>query len=81
MNITNVDKFIINGYISLFNNLSTNNKLDLIAQLTSLVKTDLNKKPSSFEKSFGALDTKETAEEMIKGIRSSRTFNRKIELF
>ncbi|MFK7950016.1 MAG: hypothetical protein AB8G11_20670 [Saprospiraceae bacterium] len=81
MNITNTDKSIIKGYMMLFNNLSTNNKLDLIAQLTNLVKTDLNKKTSSFEKAFGALDTKETAEEMIEDIRSSRIFNRQIELF
>lgn len=81
MKATEINSTIINGYIGLLDGLSTSNKLDLISKLTDLVKTDLNKKQSSFKKAFGALKTNQTAEEMIEDIRNSRILNRQIESF
>jgi hypothetical protein len=72
---------IVDGYVELLNNLSTNNKLDLISKLTDSVKTDLTNKKSSFKKSFGAFDSKKSAEEMIEEIRNSRVSTRQIEPF
>ncbi len=72
---------IVNGYIGLLGNLSPSNKLELISKLSALVKTDLNKKESLFKKSFGALETEKSAEEMIKEIRESRVSTREIEAF
>ncbi len=81
MGTAEVDTTLIDGYVELLDNLSTNNKLDLIAKLTASVKTDLTKKKSSFKKAFGAFDSKKTAEEIIEEIRNSRVSTRQIESF
>ncbi|GAB4018725.1 hypothetical protein GCM10028773_19330 [Spirosoma koreense] len=72
---------MINGYVGLLANLSTEDKLDLIAQLTTSVKADLGKKRSMFKAAFGALESDKSAEEIINEIRTSRVFNRTIESF
>ncbi len=72
---------IVEGYVKLLNNLSTNNKLDLITKLTASVKTDLTKKKSSFKKSFGAFESEQTAEEIISEIRGSSVSTRQIDTF
>jgi hypothetical protein len=77
---------IVEGYVGLLDNLSTNNKLDLIAKLTASVKSDLTDKKTSFKKTsfkkaFGAFDSKKTAEEIIVEIRNSRISTRQIESF
>ena len=56
--------------------IDINNKLDLISKLTQSVKTDIGERKNSFYKSFGAWESKQTAEEIIAKIRSSRTSNR-----
>ena len=72
---------IIDGYVGLLDNLSPANKLDLISKLTKSVKTDLTEKKSLLKKSFGAFDSKKSAEKIIEEIRNSRVFNRQIEAF
>ena len=65
MRTTERNTTIIDGYVELLDNLSTNNKLDLISKLSASVKSDLTDKKSSFKKSFGAFDSKKSAEEII----------------
>ena len=74
------NSMLIEGYADLLENLSPNNKLDLISKLTESVKTDLEDKKSSFKKAFGAFESKKTAEEIIEEIRNSRIFTRQIEV-
>lgn len=81
MSTAELNTKIVDGYVGLLDNLSTNNKLDLISKLTASVKTDLTKKKSSFKKAFGAFDSKKTAEEIIEEIRNSRVSTRQIESF
>jgi len=81
MRTADVNNTIVDGYVGLLDNLSTNNKLDLISKLTALVKTDLANKKSSFKKAFGAFDSKKSAEEIIEEIRKSRVSTREIESF
>jgi len=81
MKAAEINITIVDGYVGLLDNLSTNNKLDLISKLTASVKTDLINKKSSFKKAFGAFDSKKTAEEIINEIHNSRVFNRQIESF
>jgi hypothetical protein len=81
MKAAEVNSTLIDGYVGLLDNLSTNNKLDLISKLTASVKTDLTNKKSSFKKAFGAFESKKTAEEIIKEIRNSRVSTRQIEPF
>lgn len=70
---------IIEGYIELMKNLSLRSKLDLISRLTESIKSDIKEKKPGFEKSFGAWDSSESAQEISSEIRSSRQFNRQIE--
>lgn len=81
MRTAEINTTIVDCYVGLLNNLSTNNKLELISKLTASVKTDLTTKKSSFKKSFGAFDSKKSAEEIIDEIRNSRSSNRQIESF
>jgi hypothetical protein len=81
MKIADINTTIVDGYVGLLDNLSANNKLDLISKLTASVKTDLTNKKSTFKKSFGAFDSKKSAEEIIEEIRNSRVTTRQIESF
>jgi hypothetical protein len=81
MKTTELNDTIIDGYVGLLDNLSTNNKLDLISKLTASVKLDLTNKKSTFKKAFGAFDSKKSAEEIIEEIRNSRVSTRQIESF
>jgi hypothetical protein len=81
MTSTETNTTIINGYVELLDNLSPDNKLDLISKLTASVKMDLGNRKSSFKKSFGAFVSEKTAEEIIEEIRNSRLFTREIEPF
>lgn len=76
---TNVS--IIDGYLGLLENLSPDSKLELISKLSASMRAGLLDKKSSFKKSFGALVSDKTAEEIIEEIRNSRTFTREIEPF
>jgi hypothetical protein len=69
---------LVEGYVDLLDNLSTDNKLELISKLTDSVKSDLTEKKSSMRKAFGAFDSRKSAEEIIAELRDSRTFTRKI---
>lgn len=81
MRIAEINTIIVDGYVGLLDNLSTNNKLDLISKLTDSVRSDLIEKKSSFKKSFGAFESKKSAEEIIEEIRDSRVSTRQIESF
>lgn len=79
MKTIDINTTLIEGYMEMLDNLSPSNKLDLISKLTLSVKTDLTERKKSFYKAFGAWDSKQSAEDIIKDIRNSRTFNRQIE--
>jgi len=81
MRTAEINTIIVDGYVGLLDNLSTNDKLDLISKLTDSVKSDLTNKKSSFKKSFGAFESKKTAEDIIEEIRNSRVSTRQIESF
>ncbi len=81
MKNTEINTTIVDGYAGLLDNLSTSNKLDIIARLTASVKTDLANKKSSFKKAFGAFDSKKSAEKIIEEFRGSRVSTRQIESF
>jgi hypothetical protein len=76
MRAAGINTTIVDGYVGLLNNLSTNNKFELIAKLTASIKSDLTNKKSSFKKAFGAFESKKSAEEIIEEIRNSRVSNR-----
>jgi len=81
MRTVDINTTLIDGYIRLLENLSPSSKLDLISKLTLSVKLDITKRKRNFFKSYGALDSKQSADQIVKEIRSSRTFTRQIEEF
>jgi hypothetical protein len=70
---------ILNTYMAFLETLSPGAKLDIISKLTQSLKLDVKSKENLFESAFGAWAGNESAEEIVKGIRDSRTFNRQIE--
>lgn len=79
MKIVDINPLLTETYLQLLKNLSPDTKLDLIAKLTQSVKADMKENSRAFEKSFGAWQSREDAEEIIDTIRSSRQINRQIE--
>jgi hypothetical protein len=76
-----INTSLIDGYLKLLDNLSPASTLDLISKLTSSVKADITYRKKSFYKAFGAWDSKQSADEIINEIRSSKTFKRQIDGF
>jgi len=81
MNTANINTKLIDSYLSLLKNMSTQNKLDLISKLTKTVKSDIEKEKMDFYKAFGGWVENQNADELIDIIKGSRTFNRTIEKF
>ena len=70
---------LIDSYLGLLNNLSPDNKLELISKLSDSLKS--SKKPSekSVNDLYGSFIFDTSTEEMIAELKKSRNFNRKIE--
>ena len=72
---------LIDNYYGLLRSLSKENKLRLIARLSnSLIEEEVQNK-NVIDRFFGKFKSDKSAEEIIKEISESRTFNRKIETF
>ncbi len=76
MKAIDINTTLIDGYFRLLDNLSPSNKLDLISKLTLSVKTDITERKKYFFKTFGAWESKKSADEIINETRNSRTLNR-----
>lgn len=76
---TAINTHILNAYMAFLETLSPGTKLDIISKLTQSLKSEVKSKDNLFESSFGAWAGNESAEEIVKGIRDSRSFNRQIE--
>jgi hypothetical protein len=81
MKAIDINTTLIEGYLRLLDNLSPSNKLDLIAKLTTSVKSDFTDRKRNFPKAFGAWESNQSADQIITDIRNSRNFNRQIEQF
>jgi hypothetical protein len=79
MKTLDVNTNFIETYFGLMKNLSPDIKLDIIGKLTKTIKDDLTGKNTSLKNSFGAWQSENSAEEIIKELRESRNFNRHIE--
>ncbi len=79
MKTTDVHTNLINGYIRLLKNLSPDNKLDLIEKLTKSLRLDLTGERTSLKQAFGAFQSDQSADELIRELRDSRHFKRNIE--
>lgn len=74
-----INNHILDNYLAFLETLSPGAKLDIISKLTQSLKSEVKPRENLFDSSFGAWVGNESAEDIIKGIRDSRTFNRQIE--
>ena len=81
MRTAKINTTILNNYFGLLQNLSPTIKLALIEKLLKSINKDLGKNINSMKKAFGAWKSEKSADEIIKEIRDSRSFTRKIEEF
>jgi hypothetical protein len=76
---SNASTILIDNYFGLINSLSRENKIKLIAKLSNSVADEISEKENVIDRFYGAFKSDKSAEEIIKDIRESRTFNRAIE--
>ena len=80
MSTTEFNNNLVKTYLALLENVSTENKLELIARLSESIKYSLREK-RSIDRFYGAWQSDESAEEMIEQIKAARTSNREREDF
>ncbi|MBK8702240.1 MAG: hypothetical protein IPN33_00575 [Saprospiraceae bacterium] len=80
MSALNINHTLVETYLALLKNLSQDDKLELIAQLSQSMKAQPPIEPT-FKDLFGAFLSDKSAEQQIEEIRESRVFNRQIEKF
>ena len=79
---SNANKIMVDDYYGLLRNLSKETKIKLIAKLSnSIIEDNTSENENVVDNFFGAFKSNKNAEEIIKEIRESRTFNRTIEVF
>ena len=72
---------LIDNYLVLLNNLSPENKLELISKLSDSLKGSVKPVVKSVSDLYGAFICDTSAQDMITELKKSRNFNRKIEEF
>ncbi len=76
--MTITERYIINTYSLLFENMTSLSKIELLQKLANSLKIENRAdKNKDFFSSFGGLESDKSAEEIIKDIKESRSFNRK----
>ncbi len=68
-------------YYNLLRNLDPDFQLELIELLSKSLRKKIHEKKKSISHLFGAWEGDESPDEIIKDIRQSRRFNRKIDEF
>jgi hypothetical protein len=68
---------MLDSYYRLLENLSPDNKLELISRLSRSMKTTKKTSDDSWKKLYGALLLDESADEFIDGLKRDRCFTRK----
>jgi hypothetical protein len=72
--LIDINTSLIEGYLQMLDNLSPNNKLDLISKLSLTIKGNDKVNNKTFYEAFGAWDSNQSAEDIINDIRKSRQF-------
>ena len=77
MKTADININLIESYLELLKNLSSDCKLELIARLSKSMKTTKKAKSDSLKSLYGAFISEQSADEMIDDIKSARRFNQK----
>lgn len=72
---------LIDNYFGMLSSLSKENKLKLIKKLSDSIVEESVEEENLADKFYGAFKSEKSAEDIIKEIRESRTFNRTLEAF
>ena len=81
MKAANLKFNLIDSYLELLNNLSPDNKLELISKLSDSLKSSKKPTKKSVNDLYGAFIFDKSPEEMISVLKKSRNFNRTVEGF
>lgn len=81
MQTVDINKKLVDGYLELFKNLSSNTKLDLISGLSDSLKSGKKGKTSSLKSLTGDFVSEKSADEIIDDLKNARNFTRKTESF
>jgi hypothetical protein len=79
MQAADINKRLVESYLELFRNLSSNSKLDLISGLSDSLKSGKKSKPGSLKLLEGDFIPEKTADEIIIDLKKARSFTRKTE--
>ena len=81
MKAADINTTLIDNYFSLLKNLSSDNKLELIARLSKSMKTSkITRKNVSLSSLYGSWESEQSADEIIAELKSARNFNHKREM-
>ena len=85
MKAANLKFNLIDSYLGLLENLSPDNKLELISKLSDSLKSSKKQTEKNSDKSLddlcGAFIFDKSTDDLISDLKSSRNFNRKIKEF
>ncbi|HEY4327235.1 MAG TPA: hypothetical protein VGN20_24830 [Mucilaginibacter sp.] len=81
MQTADINKKLVDSYLELFENLSTNSKLDLISGLSNSIKSENKQKANSLKILAGDFIEEKNADEIIDDLKKARSFTRKTEAF
>lgn len=85
MKAANLKFNLIDSYLGLLENLSPDNKLELISKLSDSLKSSKKQTERNPDKSLGdlcgAFIFDKSSDDLISDLKSSRNFNRKIKEF
>ena len=85
MKAANLKFNLIDSYLGLLENLSPDNKLELISKLSDSLKSSKKQTEKNSDKSLddlcGAFIFDKSSDDLISDLKSSRNFNRKIKEF
>jgi len=70
---------LIDSYLELLKSLSPESKQELISRLSDSLKGSKKPTHKSLTELYGAFISKESADEIIADLKTTRNFNRKIE--
>lgn len=85
MKAANLKFNLIDSYLGLLENLSPDNKLELISKLSDSLKSSKKQTEKNSDKSLddlcGAFIFDKSSDDLIRELKNSRNFNRKIKEF
>lgn len=85
MKAANLKFNLIDSYLGLLENLSADNKLELISKLSDSLKSSKKQTEEKYDKSlddlYGAFIFDKSSDDLIKDLKGSRNFSRKIKAF